>query len=217
MRVCLCVRRDRRVISDNSGEREVTGSPAQPVAVFQGHQAGVTHVDSKQDGNYFISNGKDQCIKLWDIRRNTPGGADVSVAQPQWDYRHGEHSRPAFGKKQEGDTSVMTYRGHCVRETLIRSYFSPLETTGQRYIATGCYTGSVFVYDVLSGEVAKRLTFNRATVRDVSWHPRRPILVTASWDGTTLTLNAQSGKQGQQPKNVLAREVEGGPGGGMYW
>lgn len=39
------------------------------------------------------------------------------------------------------DTSVMTYRGHRVKKSLIRAKFSPAETTGQRYIYTGCGTG----------------------------------------------------------------------------
>lgn len=41
----------------------------------------------------------------------------------------------------KGDTSVMTYRGHRVKKSLIRAKFSPAETTGQRYIYTGCGTG----------------------------------------------------------------------------
>lgn len=41
----------------------------------------------------------------------------------------------------DADTSIMTYRGHCVNKSLIRAKFSPLETTGQRYIYTGCGTG----------------------------------------------------------------------------
>lgn len=43
----------------------------------------------------------------------------------------------------EGDTSVMTYRGHIVIKTLVRCRFSPTETTGQRYIYTGCGAGRV--------------------------------------------------------------------------
>lgn len=39
------------------------------------------------------------------------------------------------------DASIMTYRGHRVKKTLIRAKFSPQETTGQRYIYTGCGTG----------------------------------------------------------------------------
>ena len=30
---------------------------------------GVTNLDAKGDGVHFISNGKDQCVKLWDMRR----------------------------------------------------------------------------------------------------------------------------------------------------
>ena len=31
---------------------------------------GVTNLDAKGDGVHFISNGKDQCVKLWDMRRS---------------------------------------------------------------------------------------------------------------------------------------------------
>lgn len=41
----------------------------------------------------------------------------------------------------DGDTSIMTYRGHRVNKSLIRARFSPIATTGQRYIYTGCGTG----------------------------------------------------------------------------
>lgn len=43
----------------------------------------------------------------------------------------------------DGDTSVMTYRGHSVLHTLIRCHFSPEFTTGQRYVYTGCALGNV--------------------------------------------------------------------------
>jgi WD repeat-containing protein 23 len=36
---------------------------------------GITFIDSRVDGRYFISNGKDQTIKLWDIRKMTSGSA----------------------------------------------------------------------------------------------------------------------------------------------
>jgi len=46
-------------------------------------------------------------------------------------------------KKIAGDSSLMTYRGHTVLNTLIRSRFSPQFTTGQRYIYSGCASGAV--------------------------------------------------------------------------
>lgn len=40
-----------------------------PAGVLAGHLDGITHIDSRGDGRYLISNGKDQTIKLWDIRK----------------------------------------------------------------------------------------------------------------------------------------------------
>ena len=45
-------------------------------------------------------------------------------------------------RRVSGDSSVHTYKGHTVLHTLIRCYFSPSHTTGQRYIYTGCARGS---------------------------------------------------------------------------
>lgn len=46
----------------------------------------------------------------------------------------------------------MTYRGHAVLQTLIRAYFSPGHTTGQRYIYAGNAEGDILVWDVVSGK-----------------------------------------------------------------
>lgn len=100
--------------------------------------------------------------------------------------------------KVEGDTSIMTYKGHVVRKTLIRSRFSPLHTTGQRYIYTGCGVGRVIskslfhtlirsnfainfvVYDVLTGKIKRILTGHNACVRDVAWHPYKNEIMSSS-------------------------------------
>jgi len=44
-------------------------STGQAAGVLTGHLHGITHIDSHGDGRSFISNGKDQAIKLWDIRK----------------------------------------------------------------------------------------------------------------------------------------------------
>lgn len=44
-------------------------------------------------------------------------------------------------KPIDGDTSIVTFKGHRVQKSLIRGKFSPVATTGQRYIYTGCSTG----------------------------------------------------------------------------
>lgn len=40
--------------------------------VFTGHTEGITFVHSKGDARYVLSNGKDQKMKLWDLRCLTP-------------------------------------------------------------------------------------------------------------------------------------------------
>lgn len=73
-----------------------------------------------------------------------------------WDYRYGNYG---FGRNNissnnasshPNDQSLMTYRGHQVLQTLIRAYFSPMESTGQKFIYSGSYNGSVY------GELKKR-------------------------------------------------------------
>ncbi|XP_039646857.1 DDB1- and CUL4-associated factor 11 [Perca fluviatilis] len=85
--------------------------------------------------------------------------------------------------KLTGDTSVMTYRGHGVLHTLVRCRFSPEFSTGQRFIYSGCSTGKIIIYDVLTGSVVSRLSGHDACVRDVSWHPYEDNIVSSSWDG----------------------------------
>ena len=41
-------------------------STGEAAGVLTGHLHGITHIDSR-----FISNGKDQAIKMWDIRKMT--------------------------------------------------------------------------------------------------------------------------------------------------
>ncbi|KJE95810.1 LEC14B protein [Capsaspora owczarzaki ATCC 30864] len=154
---------------------------AKPVGQFIGHNSGITFLDAKGDGRYVISNGKDECIKLWDIRCMAPAGARPPHANHH-DYRF--DARRAVRRVIPSDTSIMTYTGHRVAYTLIRACFSPAFSTGQKYIVAGSANGTPMIYDVLTGECVQRLVGHRQPVRDVSWHPFEPVIATASWDGT---------------------------------
>ncbi|CAG5115960.1 unnamed protein product, partial [Candidula unifasciata] len=115
----LCKVWDRRTLRE---ERPL------PVGTLAGHSDGITYIDSKGDARYLISNCKDQTMKLWDIRQfSDPEGIEETkraVSTNQWDYRWQQVPRKAAKKKVlKGDSSVMTYRGHCVLHTLIRCKF----------------------------------------------------------------------------------------------
>lgn len=171
---------DRRTLSEANPK---------PVGFLAGHMDGITFIDSRGDGRHLISNSKDQSIKLWDVRRFSEADGQTNtlkaVHDQTWDYRWQAVPRRLYNPKQklEGDTSVMTYRGHSVLKTLVRCRFSPQVTTGQRYIYTGCGVGRVVIYDALTGRIKRDLTGHHACVRDVSWHPHRHEIVSSSWDG----------------------------------
>jgi len=169
-------------------DRRTLGARKKAAGVLVGHIEGVTHINCKGDGRCLISNSKDQTIKLWDIRKLVCEDMLSKKRAPKlphfhWDYRWNQYPGEGFAIKHPYDLSVMTYRGHSVLKTLIRAYFSPAFTTGQRYIYTGSRTGSVHVYDAVTGEEVERLQHHVAPVRDCSWHPLDPMLVSVSWDG----------------------------------
>ncbi|KAH0933581.1 hypothetical protein HID58_010698, partial [Brassica napus] len=153
--------------------------------VLVGHLEGVTFIDSRGDGRYFISNGKDQTIKLWDIRKmsSTPPAKHDVIRNYEWDYRWMEYPPEARDLKHPFDQSVATYKGHSVLRTLIRCYFSPSHSTGQKYIYTGSNDSSVYIYDLVSGDKVAVLKHHSSPVRDCNWHPHYPTLISSSWDG----------------------------------
>lgn len=67
---------------------------------------------------------------------------------------------------------------------LIRAYWSPLASTGGRYLYSGSACGSVFLFDALTGHIAAELRHHSGVVRDASWHPDASSLVSVSWDGS---------------------------------
>ena len=171
-------------------------STGEAAGVLTGHLHGITHIDSRGDGRCFISNGKDQAIKMWDIRKMTSNADGSENRVPAWDYRYSRYPQQYKQQKHPHDQSVATYRGHSVLRTLIRCYFSPTYSTGQKYIYTGSYDASVCIYDVVSGsQVAKLQGHHHLAVRDCSWHPSDPMLVSSSWDGQVARWSRTRSKQ----------------------
>lgn len=173
--------------------------------VFMGHTEGLTYVDSKGDGRYVLSNGKDQTMKLWDLRKmmSTEKASTIDPARytTQFDYRFMTFS-DADWRPHPHDCSLVTYRGHRVLKTLIRCHFSPPSSTNSRYVYSGSEDGSVYIYN-MDATLAGKINVNRAThhsrprdpeieahayaldtnrgswktcVRDASWHPHAPVI-----------------------------------------
>jgi len=180
---------DRR----SMGDRREAGA-------FVGHCEGLTYIDSKGDGRYILSNGKDQCVKLWDLRMamSTERFADRDPTQhtraSDFDYRWNDYDADSWFKHPD-DNSLVTFRGHRVQRTLIRCHFSPPGSTDSRYVYSGSYDGKVYVWnmdatlaatidvrDATSSILPKRYRnagYSRTStcVREAHWHPNAPLLV----------------------------------------
>lgn len=186
--------------------------------VFMGHTEGLTYVDSKGDGRYVLSNGKDQTMKLWDLRKMMTtanfDNIDPSSFTTGFDYRF-EKYPDNFYEPHPYDYSVVTFRGHSVLKTLIRCHFSPPGSTNSRYVYSGSEDGKVYVYNMdatLAGTIdVGTATLNsrprepdvfatayemsgemlwRTCVRDASWHPNAPVL--AGNISSTLSLPGET-------------------------
>ncbi|KAL5398913.1 hypothetical protein PMIN04_009478 [Paraphaeosphaeria minitans] len=181
--------------------------------VFLGHTEGLTYVDSKGDGRYVLSNGKDQTAKLWDLRKmmskDKADRVDLNAHTTRFEYRSNGYDDRDY-RPHPYDCSLVTFRGHKVLKTLIRCHFSPPGSTDSRYVYSGSYDGSVYVWNLdatLAGKIdvlkatknsrprdpdlmAETYDFPRRNggrwstcVRDASWHPTAPVVAATSWNG----------------------------------
>ena len=178
---------DRRSMAEN-----------RPAGAFVGHIEGLTYVDSKGDGRYILSNGKDQTMKLWDLRM-AMSSEQFAEKNPTrysgssgFDYRWGNYNDDYWFPHPD-DNSVVTFRGHKVLRTLIRCHFSPPGSTNSRYVYSGSHDGKVWIYNLdatVAGVVDVKAGTNdtrprhhgrpgkwQTCVRDASWHPHAPMIV----------------------------------------
>ncbi|CAG7847671.1 LEC14B protein [Serendipita indica DSM 11827] len=153
-------------------DRRSLGMTHKPAGVLIGHTEGITYVAPKGDGRYVISNGKDQTLKLWDLRKMSSFTSFLEVRKqdygiPDFDYRAQAYPKPKYDHHPQ-DCSVMSYRGHSVLRTLIRCNFSPAETTGSRYILSGSADGMVHIWS-LDGTLVQRM--DRSDVNEMGYDP----------------------------------------------
>lgn len=179
-------------------------SNGREAGAFVGHCEGLTYIDSKGDGRYILSNGKDQTMKLWDLRMamSTQRYKELNPRQhtshTDYDYRMDDYDQNEWFR-HPNDNSVVTFRGHKIQGTLIRCHFSPPGSTNSRYVYSGSHDGKVYVWN-MDATLAATIDVGKSThwagrvpgggnrwqrghpdrwnccIREPYWHPNAPIL-----------------------------------------
>ncbi|OAQ96097.1 hypothetical protein LLEC1_03029 [Akanthomyces lecanii] len=183
------------------------------VGAFVGHIEGLTYLDSKGDGRYVLSNGKDQSMKLWDLRMAMSTARFHDMGRTRYGHSSGFDYRNEMYDESDWDVhphdnSLVTFRGHKVLRTLIRCHFSPPSATNSRYVYSGSADGKVYVYN-MDATIARIIDVKEATngtrridrrtrlyfdepngwgtcVRDASWNPNAPVIVASAWNGYSM-------------------------------
>lgn len=218
--VCFADPKDPHVIYSGSDDQVIkvwdrrSMGDGRAAGAFVGHCEGLTYLDSKGDGRYLLSNGKDQSMKLWDLRMamSTDRYDELRPRQhtmdTDYDYRMDDYD-PDTWFPHPNDNSVVTFRGHKIQGTLIRCHFSPPGSTDSRYVYSGSHDGKIYVWNMdatleATIDVGTSTHWNgripgggrqwrrghpdrwNCCVREPYWHPNAPIIA------GQLTRNAQS-------------------------
>ncbi|KAJ8973770.1 hypothetical protein NQ317_002973 [Molorchus minor] len=176
------LQRRRRRPHQGVGQTDVGESSPKQVGILAGHMDGITFIDSRGDGRHLISNSKDQSIKLWDVRVFFRGAGGGEVAQGRARAGVGLQVARIYNSKSklEGDTSVMTYRGHMVIKSWLGVDFHKQNNRPEIYLYRVRHWE---IYDALTGKIEDNINGHVACVRDVAWHPTRNEILSSSWDG----------------------------------
>jgi len=159
--------------------------------VLVGHLSGITHVSSKGDGRYLITNSKDQSIKLWDIRRMSNSvRATLSFFSS---YSRPSQPQPINSRRSLSRCGCIelagTTKGAALRLPLRRS---PLhsEAAAARLLGQAAASAGLVAHDLsrsqyLPGPSAPRRSRPMLQVTDDRWH--RP------WFEATFLLHTRPG------------------------
>lgn len=208
--VCFADPKDPHVLYSGSDDQVIkvwdrrSMGDGREAGAFVGHCEGLTYLDSKGDGRYLLSNGKDQSMKLWDLRMamSTDRYEQLHPRQhtmhTDYDYRMDDYN-PDDWFPHPNDNSVVTFRGHKVQGTLIRCHFSPPGATDSRYVYSGSHDGKIYVWNMdatLEGTIDVGQSTHwtgripgggrqwrrghpdrwQSCVREPYWHPNAPII-----------------------------------------
>ena len=100
-------------------DRRSLGTSQKPSGVLVGHTEGITYVSAKGDGRYIISNGKDQALRLWDLRKMRSNAEYEAISDdhygiPDYDYRYDCKRYIGIREMLRASPGMRTIPGHAL-------------------------------------------------------------------------------------------------------
>lgn len=157
------------VTFDDSGQRVFAGSldnnvycydirakEEEAMFTLEGHTDNITGLDVSHDGNFLLSNSMDNSVRLWDVR-------------------------PFFsGNDSERCQQVMQGATHNFEKNLIKVRWSP----DDKYACAGSADRHVYIWSMADRKLLYKLPGHNGSVNEVCFHPKEPIVASASSDKT---------------------------------
>ncbi|KAH9998288.1 WD40 repeat-like protein [Russula vinacea] len=194
------LRAHREII--NSLDRTLAGGDEagkEPVAVFE-LGCPVTCVAWSADGATIYAGALDNMIHVLDLRKqeevsvlsghaDTPTGLAISpngsyLLSPSFSSQSIIHDIRPFAPSPNRVHRVLSGAPAGFENTLLRGAWS--REDGGRRVAVGGADRTVTIWDVESSKILYKLPGHKGTVTAVDFHPKEPIILTASKDGTML-------------------------------
>uniref|UniRef100_A0A7S1B0Q9 Uncharacterized protein n=1 Tax=Noctiluca scintillans TaxID=2966 RepID=A0A7S1B0Q9_NOCSC len=120
--------------------------------VLEGHTDSITGIDVSENGNFLASNSMDNSVRIWDIRPFAPG-------------------RNRFMRSLKGAV-------HNFEKNLLRVRWSAKDAM----LAAGSADQNVNIWDMRLLQLAYKLPGHTGSVNEICFHPKEPIIASASSD-----------------------------------
>jgi len=126
----------------------------EPEMVLEGHGDSITGIDLSKDGAFLLTNAMDNTVRMWDVR--------------------------PFSTNKNRCVGILQGANHNFEKNLLRVRWSP----GDTMAAAGSSDRQVYIWDMKQRRVLYQLPGHNGSVNEVVFHPKEPIIVSASSDKT---------------------------------
>ena len=164
------------------------------IDVLYGHTSGIVASAWSDDGTRIVTGSKDGTTRVW-----TPRLDIVSGAKTDWPLGakiSPDYSRVAVPTRKGRVELRETATGRLVKE--LRAKDAPIakvffDRGGERLAGTTAEKGTVYIWDIVSGELSLTLKGHAGTVEDIAFSADGRLIVTGSTDGLARVWKAKSG------------------------